>query len=108
MSKRIRSMHCGLNEQKPSLLKGHSLRDDNMILLAPLSLVARVAFRDWAAPEDTKWVGRTWWVWASRSRYHAGTALEIGVESLASQGTCAPVSAFLDIVARHDRVSGGF
>ena len=84
---------------------GADLRDNNVILLTPLAFVARIVFGDWAAPKDTEGVGRAARVWASRSGHLAWTALKVGVETLTSQGTRTPVRAFLNVVARHDRIS---
>src|SRR5690242_465114 len=84
------------------------LRNDNMIPLTPLPFVPRVTFRHGATPKNTERIGCTWWVLARRSRYLARTSLKVGIEALTAQGTCTYISTFLDVIARHDRVSAMF
>lgn len=94
------------NREKDFGMIGPDLRNDNVVLLTPLPLVAGVVFRHRTTPKNAEGICCTRWVLTGWSWYSARTSLKVGIEALTTQSARTSISAFLDVVARHNCVSG--
>lgn len=91
--------------EQSNYIERWNLRNNNVILLAPLAFVASILRSHRTSPEDTEGVGRTTRVGAVRAWNLAWTTLKVGVEALTADSARTLVSTFLNIVAGHDGIS---